>query len=1761
MKRKLSFILALLMLLPMVLGALPQLSFADAVEITDNSGYGGGIRKKSDGSILFSPYMSAFYDAVGHSSSNAPVAGYTIDMTFTLLSGDGGEEVHTFPVASADLYQGNGSYYDIYLNGSKGNSGFCPAAGSYYNIYVEIYSGRSESDKGTLAYYGTYTNKLADTAIGGSSFYAPTSTAKEMSETGVGSGLRKKSDGRIMFSPAMVDLRNEVAAGKSYDDFTVKATFSLLDDSDAVSYVFPTVSLQPLKSNGSYVDMVLKSDTVDLFCPEAGKSYKIDVQICTAAGVVLYEGTYEKVTAASAIADSPYYQPTPVAPGFEEHGLYKNGVRKTSAGNITFSPYLDAVVRDAIKNGNGAYTAKLTFTVLDENGAEEYTFNPVTVTPVQANSYVDMALQTSSINCGFCPEAGKYYNIKVELYNGSLLAYKDVFENILVNADVATSPYYAPSKKGIQITETKDDFTGSVTYNGVRKNSSGNIMFCPFMTELRNEVVVNGKSYSDFTIKAQFHLLDDEKKVVASFPATLQPQASKGYYVDIPLKNSGFCPTAGKYYDIEVEVYEGDAIKYYGTYKNILAAEAIAESSEYQPTAIPGQPADYEISLSYSFNNDLAGSAAGNVYFTVDKAGYFEIRWADAEGKPLTAAIGEKTLPYAPLFKLSVTEKEGATYTEKIIGFTAIPQGAAKLIVTDSAMNVLKSLDIPANKQLAAEEYRLSFGTISDLHYNYFWLDDARTQDAAIPAVDNALAFYEALGVDLITAVGDYSLYNEENSYQKYQTAVSKVKVPVLACAGNHEVYTWNGDSMYAPGSYWLTYMNNGFYDGTVEGVLDVADNGVDLSYSIPGFEDYVFISLNQWYYDGHTAAQESLLKDEQLEWLAEQFETYKDKTVYLLFHTYLGDDDFETIDGQGDMTSPGGYTYGSFYNQYTDDEAVLRGLLEKYENVVWFNGHSHYEYSIQKYNENLNIFDYYGTSATMVHVPSVTNMRTVDDTSTSYGSLYRTGASQGALTFAYDGYQIINGVDLQNEEILSFATFIVYDDKTETGTIEGTDITWTYDEQLGSLRFDGTGALPDYEKAEDAPYAKYAQTVRTVYVADGITAVGANAFNGYANLSEVALKDDVKTIGKNAFEGTAITKLTLPEGMELIDENAFAGITTEMTVIYYGSSAKWPTITIKEESDALTTATLNCRKHIVTFDVDGGKTDTEWKDRTIPSYNGKPIKEHTDPNKFYVFVGWSDGSKTYLAGEELPKATKSVTYTAVFEESTEARVVEGSVGTIAWKLDRLTGILTVSGTGSTPDWTGTAKGEWHAYASEIYEVVVEEGITVIGTFAFSSLPNLDKITLPNGVTTLSADAFSYNANLKTLVLPSTIKTVGQGVTYQTNNIKTIYFGCGAQAWELFVSSITAFYNDSLKNASPVFAHEGALECTSTDETHTYICTECSFAITANHSFDEGVPGAPGTLEKKCACGYTKIEKIIVSGTIGTITWSLDQTTGVLTVSGTGATPNWTNDTKSEWHAYADLITKIVVEEGVTVIGSYAFSGLKNVTEVVLSAGITAINTDAFSYDSAMKILHLPASLTTIGQGVLYGANGVSTVYYAGCAHQWAALIAGITAPYNDNVKNASPVFAKTASYETTDETHTLVCAGCNKAEAPEEHSFGEIVDIKATVYHAGGKYHTCTVCKKVVEIEHYEQITAIGGDIDMDGDVNISDVTALLNYLSMNEDAQNEQIEKQLIHAEALNVDGEDDVNIADVTRLLSVLSGAEGAQAVLKPLPESAA
>ena len=111
--------------------------------------------------------------------------------------------------------------------------------------------------------------------------------------------------------------------------------------------------------------------------------------------------------------------------------------------------------------------------------------------------------------------------------------------------------------------------------------------------------------------------------------------------------------------------------------------------------------------------------------------------------------------------------------------------------------------------------------------------------------------------------------------------------------------------------------------------------------------------------------------------------------------------------------------------------------------------------------------------------------------------------------------------------------------------------------------------------------------------------------------------------------------------------------------------------------------------------------------------------------------------------------------------------------------------------------------------------------------------------------------------------------------------------------------------------------------------------------------------------------GYAK------SGTYGeNITWSYDA--GTLRFSGKGNMNNISNGSRGErapWYYsdYRDSITNIVIEEGITSVGSWAFISLVNVTTVTIPSTVTVIQPHAFQNCQGIKCMNLPNGLTAIG--------------------------------------------------------------------------------------------------------------------------------------------------------------------------------------------------
>lgn len=148
------------------------------------------------------------------------------------------------------------------------------------------------------------------------------------------------------------------------------------------------------------------------------------------------------------------------------------------------------------------------------------------------------------------------------------------------------------------------------------------------------------------------------------------------------------------------------------------------------------------------------------------------------------------------------------------------------------------------------------------------------------------------------------------------------------------------------------------------------------------------------------------------------------------------------------------------------------------------------------------------------------------------------------------------------------------------------------------------------------------------------------------------------------------------------------------------------------------------------------------------------------------------------------------------------------------------------------------------------------------------------------------------------------------------------------------------------------------------------------------------------------------------SGSCGnSLTWTYDNNTKTLTISGTGYMYNFeksdyneTSNTSAPWEKYSNSMKKLIVSQGVinignnafyncnslasilisngttTNIGADAFRDCKKLTDITLGNSITIIGTNAFRNCISLQNISIPDSLISIQSGAFQDCKGLTSI-------------------------------------------------------------------------------------------------------------------------------------------------------------------------------------
>ena len=153
-----------------------------------------------------------------------------------------------------------------------------------------------------------------------------------------------------------------------------------------------------------------------------------------------------------------------------------------------------------------------------------------------------------------------------------------------------------------------------------------------------------------------------------------------------------------------------------------------------------------------------------------------------------------------------------------------------------------------------------------------------------------------------------------------------------------------------------------------------------------------------------------------------------------------------------------------------------------------------------------------------------------------------------------------------------------------------------------------------------------------------------------------------------------------------------------------------------------------------------------------------------------------------------------------------------------------------------------------------------------------------------------------------------------------------------------------------------------------------------------------GYCGADTSRESK-TYGYTKNNEQFTYTCYSNVSWTLTRNsetegTYTLTISGTGAMADFPSEGIAPWclcladEAYKTKITKIVIGDGVTVIGQHAFLWCGAVEKITFREGLEEIHKNGFHSLTSIEEINLPGSLVEIGNAAFWGCKKLKTVSF-----------------------------------------------------------------------------------------------------------------------------------------------------------------------------------
>ena len=548
---------------------------------------------------------------------------------------------------------------------------------------------------------------------------------------------------------------------------------------------------------------------------------------------------------------------------------------------------------------------------------------------------------------------------------------------------------------------------------------------------------------------------------------------------------------------------------------------------------------------------------------------------------------------------------------------------------------------------------------------------------------------------------------------------------------------------------------------------------------------------------------------------------------------------------------------------------------------------------------------------------------------------------------------------------------------------------------------------------------------ITSVEIPNSVTSIGDGAFSNCDSLTSVTFEEDSQliSIGGEAFEDCInLASINIPEGITAINGYTFENCDSLTTItipnsvtsigIYaFNDCSNLTSITIPSSVTSIKkNAFQSCLKLVEVYNLSNLSITAGSSNNGYVGYYAKDIK--TDESIINGGFYYSDDSREYLMYEDLKGNHYLVSYLGVGGEIELPRLEESQTYEINSGAFFNSDIITCV---TIPE-TVTSIGDYAFYdCDSLSSITIPESVTSIGEWAFHRCSSLTSITIPSSVTSIGSYAFFYCYKLVEVInlssLNITAGSSGNGyVGIYAIDIKTdesminggFYYSDDSREYLMYEDlkgnhylvnylgeggDITlptlsnnysinkhAFYNLDITSV------EISSSVTSIGRYAFYRCSNLT-SITIPSSVtsigDSAFNDCSSLTSITIPNSVTSIGSSAFYNCTGLTTVTFEDMTGLSEI-GSNVFDGCSNvetltilsgEVKNSGFSSFTNLTTVILEEGVTSIGSSAFYNCTGLTTVTFEEGseLVSIGMEAFYNCSSLTSITIPSTITSIG--------------------------------------------------------------------------------------------------------------------------------------------------------------------------------------------------